>query len=66
LNLVVETDGLTYHRTPAQQAKDSERDQDHSAVGTHPLRFTHAQIRDEPDRVVRTLRATGSHLSRAP
>ncbi|HEY5333475.1 MAG TPA: type IV toxin-antitoxin system AbiEi family antitoxin domain-containing protein, partial [Solirubrobacterales bacterium] len=33
LGLVVETDGLTYHRTPAQQAKDRVRDQDHSAAG---------------------------------
>jgi very-short-patch-repair endonuclease len=63
LSLVVETDGLTYHRTPVQQAKDQRRDQDHSAAGTHPLRFTHAQIKFEPDRVVRTLRATASQLS---
>jgi very-short-patch-repair endonuclease len=66
LDLVVETDGLTYHRTPAQQGKDSERDQDHSAAGTRPLRFANAQIRDEADRAVRTLRAAASHLSRAP
>ncbi len=63
LRLVVETDGLTYHRTPAQQAKDRERDQDHSAAGLFPLRFTHAQIKYEPDRVVRILRATASWLS---
>lgn len=63
LDLVVETDSLTYHRTPAQQAKDHERDQDHSAAGTHPLRFTHAQIHYEPQRVLRTLRATASRLS---
>ncbi len=62
LDLVIETDGLAYHRTPAQQAKDSERDQDHSAAGTHSLRFTHAQIKFEPDRVARILRATVSHL----
>ena len=62
LDLVVETDGLTYHRTPAQQAKDSERDQDHIAAGLTPLRFTHTQIKYEPDRVMRTLRATASHL----
>lgn len=37
LDLVVETDGLTYHRTPAQQAKDSERDQDHIAAGPDPV-----------------------------
>jgi very-short-patch-repair endonuclease len=61
LKLVVETDGLTYHRTPAEQAKDRERDQDHSAAGLTPLRFTHAQIKFEQDRVVRVLRATASH-----
>jgi very-short-patch-repair endonuclease len=63
LNLVVETDGLTYHRTPAQQAADRKRDQDHSAAGVFPLRFTHGQIKYEPDHVVRTLRATASWLS---
>lgn len=57
LRLVVETDGLTYHRTPAQQAKDLERDQDHGAAGLSSLRFSHAQIKYEPDRVVRILRA---------
>jgi very-short-patch-repair endonuclease len=62
LGLVVETDGLTYHRTPAQQAKDQERDQDHSAAGLTPLRFTHAQIKYEPDRVIRVLRATATRL----
>lgn len=61
LRLVVETDGLTYHRTPAQQAKDLVRDQDHGASGLATLRFSHAQIRYEPQRVVRTLRATASH-----
>jgi very-short-patch-repair endonuclease len=57
LKLVVETDGLTYHRTPAQQARDRVRDQDHIAAGLIPLRFTHAQIKFDPDRVLRTLRA---------
>ena len=65
LGLVVETDGLTYHRTPAEQAKDHERDQDHSAAGLFPLRFTHAQIKFEPDHVVRILRATASWLNRS-
>jgi very-short-patch-repair endonuclease len=63
LNLVVETDGLTYHRTPAQQAKDSERDQDHFAAGVTPLRFTHDQIRHEPDRVVRVLHTMLGHCT---
>ena len=44
LGLVVETDGLRYHRTPAQQAKDRLRDQRHAAAGLTPLRFTHAQV----------------------
>ena len=40
LGLVVETDGLRYHRTPAQQARDRVRDQAHTAAGLTPLRFT--------------------------
>jgi very-short-patch-repair endonuclease len=43
--LVVETDGLRYHRTPAQQARDRRRDQLHTAAGLTTLRFTHAQVR---------------------
>jgi very-short-patch-repair endonuclease len=48
LDLVVETDGLTYHRTPQQQARDALRDQAHAAAETERLRFTHSQIRYEP------------------
>jgi hypothetical protein len=33
LRLVVETDGLSYHRTPAEQAEDRRRDQAHTAAG---------------------------------
>jgi very-short-patch-repair endonuclease len=44
LGLVVETDGLRYHRTPAQQARDRLCDQAHTAAGLTPLRFTHEQI----------------------
>jgi hypothetical protein len=33
LGLVVETDGLRYHRTPAEQARDRLRDQAHTAAG---------------------------------
>lgn len=33
LGLVVETDGLRYHRTPAAQARDRRRDQAHTARG---------------------------------
>jgi len=51
LGLVVETDGLRYHRTPAQQARDRIRDQAHLAAGLIPLRFTHWQVRYERDYV---------------
>jgi very-short-patch-repair endonuclease len=62
LGLVVETDGLRYHRTPAQQTVDRERDQAHTAAGLVPLRFTHAQIRYEPARVERTLAAVAARI----
>jgi very-short-patch-repair endonuclease len=57
LGLVVETDGLRYHRTPAQQARDHLRDQAHIAAGMTPLRFTHEQVRFEARYVRETLRA---------
>jgi predicted transcriptional regulator of viral defense system len=62
LGLVVETDGLTYHRTPAQQHRDRMRDQEHAAAGITPLRFTHAQVYYEPDHVERTLAAVARRL----
>jgi hypothetical protein len=55
LGLVVETDGLRYHRTPAQQARDRLRDQAHIAAGLTALRFTHSQVRYESDYVRETL-----------
>ncbi len=57
LGLVVETDGLRYHRTPAQQAKDRRRDQAHVAAGLTALRFTHAQVVRESEYVEETLAA---------
>jgi len=65
LGLVIEADSLTYHRTAAHQKKDHERDQAHTAAGLTTLRFTHGQIRYEPERVLRTLRATAAHRLRA-
>jgi very-short-patch-repair endonuclease len=62
LRLVVETDGLRYHRTPAQQARDRRRDQDHLAAGYTPLRFTHAQVRYEPEHVRSILRKVARQL----
>jgi very-short-patch-repair endonuclease len=64
LELVVETDGLRYHRTPAQQAKDRLRDQVHTAAGLRNLRFTHEQVRYEPEHVLRILTATARLISR--
>jgi hypothetical protein len=51
LRLVVEADSLRHHRTPAQQARDHLRDQAHAAAGFTHLRFTHEQVRYEPERV---------------
>jgi very-short-patch-repair endonuclease len=65
LGLVVETDSLTYHRTPQQQAKDLLRDQAHSATGSAPLRFSHGQIKYEPGHVEETLRAVAHRLRAA-
>jgi very-short-patch-repair endonuclease len=64
LGLVVETDGLRYHRTPAQQSRDRLRDQAHAAAGLTPLRFTHAQVRFEPSHVRNTLAAVLTQLKR--
>lgn len=70
LRLVVETDGLRYHRTPAQQARDRLRDNTHLATGDHTVRFTHFQVCHEPayvestlKRVARIRRAGGSGIS---
>ena len=54
--LVVETDGLRYHRTPAQQARMAKRDQKHTAAGLRVLRFTHWQIAHAPNEVTDVLR----------
>ena len=60
LGLVVETDGLRYHRTAAKQARDLRRDQDHFAAGLLSLRF-----RYEPDHVESMLRAASERLGSA-
>ncbi len=66
LGLVVETDGLRYHRTPAQQARDRLRDQTHTAAGLTHLRFTHAQVHFEEKRVSKTLVITARRLGCRP
>ena len=65
LGLVVETDGLRYHRTPSQQARALLRDQTHTAAGMTPLRFSHAQIKYEPERVRTNLAAVAWRLRAA-
>ncbi|MEA2424591.1 MAG: hypothetical protein QOH13_1001, partial [Thermoleophilaceae bacterium] len=66
LGLVVETDGLTYHRTPTQQIRDRERDQAHARAGLTNLRFANAQIRDDPATVIATLTAVSARLRNTP
>ena len=69
LRLVVETDSLRHHRTPAQQTRDHLRDQTHVAAGFTSPRFTHEQVRYEPEHVravladvARRLGAAGSRV----
>ncbi len=64
LGLVVEADSLRYHRTPAIQAADNRRDQAHVSAGLTPLRFSHWQVRHEPDHVRRTLTTVFGRLPR--
>jgi very-short-patch-repair endonuclease len=64
--LVVETDGLKYHRTPAQQAVDRRRARALVAAGLTVLRFTHAQIAYEPDYVQATPAAGAARLGWPP
>jgi very-short-patch-repair endonuclease len=54
--LVVETDGLRYHRTASQQARVVRRDQKHTAAGLRVLRFTHWQVAHAADEVTDLLR----------
>jgi very-short-patch-repair endonuclease len=63
LGLVVETDGLAYHRTPAEQAADRVRDQTHTAAGMTPVRFTHDQVKYEAAYVGKVLAETARRLS---
>jgi hypothetical protein len=64
LGLVIETDGLQYHRTPFAQTTDLKRDQTHTASGLHTLRFSHHQVKYEPAHVMKVLRDTAKHLPR--
>jgi very-short-patch-repair endonuclease len=64
LSLVVETDGLRYHRTPLQQKKDRVRDQAHAVAGLSVLRFTSAQVRNEAKQTIATLTTVMERLRR--
>ena len=64
LGLVVETDGLRYHRTPSAQTRDARRDRAHVMAGMTPLRFTHYEVRYEPARVRGALTKTIDLLER--
>ncbi|HET8815207.1 MAG TPA: DUF559 domain-containing protein [Solirubrobacterales bacterium] len=64
LGLVVETDGLRYHRTPSAQIRDARRDRAHVMAGMAPLRFTHYEVRYEPARVRSALTKTIAILRR--
>lgn len=64
LGLVVETDGLRYHRTPSAQTRDARRDRAHVMAGMTPLRFTHYEVRYEPRRVAKELVQTIAMLRR--
>jgi len=58
LGIIVEADGLRYHRTASQQKRGLERDQAHLVVGMWPLRFSHWQIRYDAAHVRKVLRRT--------
>ncbi len=64
LGLVVETDGLRYHRTPSAQKRGARRDRAHVLAGMTPLRFTHYEIRYEPRRVRSDLRRAAAMLQK--
>jgi very-short-patch-repair endonuclease len=63
LGLVVETDGLRYHRTPSTQARDVQRDRAHTLAGMTPLRFTHYEIKYEHPKVAAELSRIAKRLA---
>jgi very-short-patch-repair endonuclease len=66
LMLVVETDGGSYHSTPAQQTADRRRDQAHAAAGFVALRFTHGQVKFDRPHVDAVLAAVVKRLKARP
>lgn len=64
LGLVVETDGLRYHRTPSAQKRDARRNRAHTLAGMTPLRFTHYEIRYESRHVREDLSRAAAMLQK--
>ena len=62
LGLVIEADGLRYHRTASTQTRDVRRDRAHALSGMTPLRFTHYEIKYEPTQVGTELRRAAAML----
>jgi very-short-patch-repair endonuclease len=63
LNLVFETDGWRYHRTPSKQARDNRRMRQHALAGRTAVRFSHYEVRYESQRVSAALRALAATAS---
>lgn len=64
LGIIVEADGLRYHRTASQQRRGLERDQAHLAAGMWPLRFSHWQIKYDGAHVRKVLGSTVARATR--
>lgn len=65
LGLVVETDGLRYHRTASTQTRDARRDRTHALAGMTPLRFTHYEVKYERNHVLAELRRARTLLQQS-
>ena len=65
LGIVIEADGLKYHRTASQQRRGLERDQAHLAAGMWPLRFSHWQIKHDSAHVRKILLSALARAKRA-
>jgi len=66
LGLVIETDGLRYHRTASTQTRDVRRDRAHALAGMTPLRFTHYEVKYERGHVLGELRRARTLLKTEP
>jgi very-short-patch-repair endonuclease len=64
LGLVVETDGGRFHRTAAQQTRDRKKEHWLAMRGITVLRFTHGQVRFEPESSAQTLAVIANRLGR--